>query len=111
MGPSNSGVPRIPVPSTSNSGVSNCTLNQGTVNDAVRGMQQALNQCYGKGLTVDGNFGPATRTALRSVQSAIGATSDGIFGPSTRDRMTFKGNGSTCQTGLYIRTNHIAYFN
>ena len=110
MGP-DAADPRITIPSTSGRSMVNCTLNQGTINNSVRALQQAMNQCHGKNLSVDGNFGPATRSALRSVQSAVGTSADGIFGPDTRNKMSFKGNGSTCRTGNYIKANYIAWHN
>ncbi|ONI88773.1 hypothetical protein ALI22I_17440 [Saccharothrix sp. ALI-22-I] len=50
-------------------------------------MQRGLNSCYGAGITIDGQFGPNTRTALIAVQKRINVTADGIFGPKTRGAM------------------------
>lgn len=99
------------LPSTRLTGLVNCTLNQGTVGDSVYVLQSALNQCYGKRLVVDGNFGPATRSALISVQAAVGASADGIFGPNTRDKILWAGYDSPCRTGYFIRTNYIPWYN
>src|SRR5215813_2671362 len=45
-----------------------CIMGRGAVSNAVEELQDALNTCYGKGLTMDGDFGPRTETALRQVQ-------------------------------------------
>ena len=78
------------VPGASN-GVSwnpgECQLSQGNSGAGVKAMQRGLNACYSAGLTVDGQFGPNTRSALIAVQKRIGVTADGIFGPQTRGTM------------------------
>jgi hypothetical protein len=61
----------------------NCLLQQGSTGQAVRQLQQGLNTCYGKGLAVDGEYGPLTRAAVRSVQQAVHITADGVYGPQT----------------------------
>ncbi|MYS23311.1 Lyzozyme M1 (1,4-beta-N-acetylmuramidase), GH25 family, partial [Streptomyces sp. DvalAA-14] len=57
-------------------------VQQGQTSEAVRAVQYLLN-AHGSALTVDGAFGPATNTAVRSYQSAHGLTVDGIVGPAT----------------------------
>jgi peptidoglycan hydrolase-like protein with peptidoglycan-binding domain len=64
-----------------------CQLSQGNSGAGVKAMQRGLNACYGAGLTVDGQFGPNTRSALIAVQKRIGVSADGIFGPQTRGTM------------------------
>ncbi|MGS2619617.1 peptidoglycan-binding domain-containing protein [Micromonospora sp. LZ34] len=65
-----------------------CTLYQGIYNnEAVRQLQQSLNDCYAMGLVEDGDFGSGTKAALKEVQSMIGVTSDGQYGVYTRDKM------------------------
>lgn len=44
---------------------------------------QALANVYGTGLTEDGNFGPATDSAVRQLQKRFGLDVDGIVGPKT----------------------------
>ncbi len=62
-------------------------LARGSTGDAVRGLQEEF--CFrdqsgqGRGLAVDGIFGPKTATAVRSFQQALGITVDGIVGPLT----------------------------
>lgn len=46
-------------------------------------LQTLLNQ-HGAGLTVDGDFGPATEAALKHVQRQNGLSADGIYGPQTQ---------------------------
>jgi peptidoglycan hydrolase-like protein with peptidoglycan-binding domain len=68
------------------------TLSAGANNNAVRGLQTALNK-YGYGLAVDGVWGPATSSAVTSFQSRNGLTVDGIVGPTTWQYLV--GGGST----------------
>ncbi|MEV6105048.1 peptidoglycan-binding protein [Streptomyces sp. NPDC051940] len=58
------------------------TVRRGDVNAAVRGAQWQLNK-HGYGLTVDGNFGTLTETAVKGFQSANGLTADGVVGSTT----------------------------
>ncbi|NUT32887.1 MAG: peptidoglycan-binding protein [Hamadaea sp.] len=75
------------VPATSG-GDTSCTLYEGVYNNmAVETLQSALVECYAMNITVDGDFGPATKSALKQVQSMIGVTSDGQYGVYTRDRI------------------------
>ncbi len=60
----------------------------GSTGDAVRGVQEEfrfrnLSGEPGRGLAVDGVFGPRTTAAVRGFQQAIGLTTDGIVGPLT----------------------------
>jgi len=62
-------------------------LARGSTGDAVRGLQEEFRfrdqSGQGRGLAVDGIFGPKTATAVRSFQQALGITVDGIVGPLT----------------------------
>ena len=59
------------------------TVKKGSKGDAVKGLQNALNaRGYDVG-TVDGIFGPATETAVKSFQRDFGLDVDGIVGPNT----------------------------
>jgi outer membrane protein OmpA-like peptidoglycan-associated protein len=49
----------------------------------VRWIQESLNRVLGLRLTVDGNAGPATRSAIRAFQQKQGLTADGIAGSKT----------------------------
>jgi peptidoglycan hydrolase-like protein with peptidoglycan-binding domain len=60
----------------------------GSTGDAVRAVQEEfqsrnLSGDPGRGLAVDGVFGPKTRAAVRAFQQALGITVDGIVGPVT----------------------------
>jgi peptidoglycan hydrolase-like protein with peptidoglycan-binding domain len=59
------------------------TLKKGSKGDAVKGLQNALNERASQGVTVDGNFGPATETAVKGYQGAASLAVDGIAGPAT----------------------------
>lgn len=70
-----------PSPSSSSSsscGVSQPTVRRGSSGNAVRELQRRLG-----GLTVDGQFGPATESKVKSYQRSKGLTADGIVGPRT----------------------------
>lgn len=58
------------------------TVRRGDSGEAVRAAQSQL-QVRGYGITVDGAFGAATESAVRSFQSTLGLTSDGVVGPNT----------------------------
>lgn len=63
--------PAIPIPALT------ATLRQGSTGDLVKLLQQKLS------ITADGNFGPGTRAAVITFQSAHGLTADGIIGPAS----------------------------
>ncbi|MDT0322292.1 peptidoglycan-binding domain-containing protein [Streptomyces millisiae] len=58
------------------------TIAYGSSGNTVREAQCLLNT-FGYGLAVDGQFGPATRSAVRNFQSRFGLAVDGIVGPNT----------------------------
>ena len=59
------------------------TTRQGDLNDFAASLQFLLN-CNGYGdLTVDGAFGPATRTVVEEAQADLGLDVDGVAGPNT----------------------------
>ncbi|MGH1563101.1 peptidoglycan-binding domain-containing protein [Mumia sp. DW29H23] len=83
----------VAVPAASSSTPLHCHLQQGYVGAAVRTLQNSIAWCY-RGynetvlkITVDGNFGPKTKAALKRVQQIEGVTADGVYGPQTRDAM------------------------
>ncbi|MDX3770510.1 MULTISPECIES: glycoside hydrolase domain-containing protein [unclassified Streptomyces] len=56
------------------------TLQSGSTGTDVKRLQRALIAARGQTLTIDGDFGPATTTAVKAYQTAQGLTSDGIVG-------------------------------
>ncbi|SNT44846.1 peptidoglycan-binding domain-containing protein [Actinacidiphila glaucinigra] len=66
-----------------------CYLIYGSQNSGVSALQFTLNKCYRAGLAVDGMYGPATRSAVTSVQQRVGVSADGEYGPATRNAMNW----------------------
>lgn len=58
------------------------TLREGSNGEPVKRLQAALN-AKGASLEVDGDFGPATKAALKKFQADRGLVSDGICGPQS----------------------------
>jgi peptidoglycan hydrolase-like protein with peptidoglycan-binding domain len=61
-------------------------LQQGEADGCVTQLQLELN-LTGAALTVDGQFGPATGTAVRNFQASHALTADGIVGPATKSKL------------------------
>lgn len=59
------------------------TLRRGSSGDAVRFIQSMLNLTDNAGLTVDGNFGARTESAVTAFQRRSGLKADGVVGSST----------------------------
>jgi putative chitinase len=57
------------------------TLRKGSTGDLVKRVQLALN------ITADGDFGPATESAVKAWQKKIGLTPDGIIGPKSLQKL------------------------
>ena len=79
-------------------------LSQGMSGTQVMNLQTALG-----GLTADGNFGPLTKAAVVSYQSAHGLTADGVVGPMTAASINGMATGSypagcTSNTGYSVTT-------
>lgn len=63
------------------------TLKLGDEGPAVEELQQLLNDRIMAGISVDGDFGPATRDAVMDFQSRHGLDVDGKVGPQTWDAL------------------------
>jgi peptidoglycan hydrolase-like protein with peptidoglycan-binding domain len=64
------------------------TVRRSSTGEAVRGVQEEfqfrnLSGDPGRGLQIDGVFGPRTDAAVRAFQDAVGIDADGIVGPLT----------------------------
>ncbi len=59
------------------------TVSQGSNGDAVKAVQHLLKNKFGFSLTIDGDFGPNTKSAVISFQNSKGLTADGIVGTQT----------------------------
>ena len=84
---------------SSSSGSSQPKLRQGDRGQAVRTLQTKLNES-GASLTVDGSFGPATNSAVRSLQSASGIGVDGVVGPQTWNALSGSSSSGSSQPKL-----------
>lgn len=64
-------------------------LQVGSTGAAVSALQAFLNKNYPlySKLTVDGNFGPATKAVVEQFQTRSGLTADGIVGPATHAKL------------------------
>jgi peptidoglycan hydrolase-like protein with peptidoglycan-binding domain len=58
-------------------------VQSGAHSQAVRAVQELLNNRFGYNIGVDGIFGPETNNAVKDFQSDHSLTSDGIVGPAT----------------------------
>ena len=72
-----------------------CEMEPGTGDqDAVAMVQQALVQCHGQAVTIDGEYGPETAAGVSSVQSSAGIAADGEYGPATLEAMRWPVDGA-----------------
>lgn len=63
------------------------TLRRRCKGDKVKILQRNLNDFFGAGLAVDGDFGAKTKAAVEFMQDALGCTMDGIYGPITAGKL------------------------
>jgi peptidoglycan hydrolase-like protein with peptidoglycan-binding domain len=59
------------------------TLKPGDTGAQVRALQRALKSLGYPVGKIDGQYGPATKTAVAAFQHAAGLTEDGVVGPKT----------------------------
>jgi hypothetical protein len=73
-----------------------CDMQQGDGDDeAVAVLQQALVDCHGQDVTIDGEYGPETAGAVTAVQRQAGIDPDGEYGPATLQVMRWPVDGAT----------------
>ena len=75
----------------------------GTVASSLAGCSGPSNAAIGLRLAVDGQLGPATRSAIRSFQQRNGLAVDGIVGPATEQRL-HRSRARRRQTGAAAAT-------
>ncbi|NHU86431.1 peptidoglycan DD-metalloendopeptidase family protein [Kocuria sp. JC486] len=93
------GLPKTGGPVTPPSSSSYPTIKQGASGPAVTQLQQLLT-ARGHAVAVDGKFGPATDSAVRSFQKKIGTTQDGTVGPKTWGALEARAaSGATLKQG------------
>ncbi|MGY0057664.1 peptidoglycan-binding domain-containing protein [Streptomyces sp. LZ34] len=72
----------------------NCAMSRGAGGQHVEVLQQTLKYCYGQPIDIDGDFGPATQTALKYAQNMTDPMypadieGDGIYGPITAEYLS-----------------------
>jgi len=66
------------------------TLKPGDTGAQVRALQRALKSLGYPVGTIDGQYGPATKTAVAAFQHAANLTADGVFGPNTLNALIHK---------------------
>ena len=64
------------------------TLRRRCKGDKVKVLQNNLNDMFGSGLAVDGDFGAKTKAAVEFMQDSLGITIDGIYGPKSCEALT-----------------------
>ncbi|MFI1418358.1 peptidoglycan-binding protein [Streptomyces sp. NPDC020731] len=87
----------------------NCTMSRGASGEHVEVLQRTLKDCYNQRITVDGQFGPATETALRYAQNMTdpmypaNIEGDGVYGPITAEYLSHYAtkSGSTRCSSLH----------
>ncbi|ORY63522.1 uncharacterized protein BCR38DRAFT_410429 [Pseudomassariella vexata] len=81
-----------PAYSSGGSTTKDCIMNEGAAGSGVKSVQVAYNHCYGSGLAEDGDYGPNTKAAVKTIQRGIGGLDiDGIYGPKTGAKMNYWG--------------------
>lgn len=70
-------------------------LRRGSKGNAVKTLQKNLNTVMKSGITVDGDFGPATEKALKAFQAKYKLEVDGVYGPKSAAMMKAALQGGT----------------
>jgi hypothetical protein len=97
----------VSVPSAGSTADStSCAMSLNANSSAVSRLQQTLNKCNGQSISEDGQFGPATKSALQAAQRLRGVTGDGVYGPVTRDALRWwTGGWSSSGTAICPNVN------
>lgn len=77
------------------------TIQEGDHGEAVKRAQRALRRTPDTALQVDGNFGPATKTAVTEFQQGSGLAVDGVVGPATWAALPDGGPMPTLEQGSH----------
>ena len=75
------------------------TISPGAAGPVVRRLQRALRRTPNLGITVDGVFGPQTKTAVTEFQQGAGLVADGVVGTPTWDALPDGGPMPTLKEG------------
>lgn len=78
-------------------------IRSGAMGESVRKLQTRLKELGYYTDTVDGQFGPGTRTAVTSFQQQNGLTADGIVGPET-SQLLYSGDAKPAATAVPTHT-------
>ncbi|MFE2584654.1 peptidoglycan-binding protein, partial [Streptomyces sp. NPDC059378] len=94
-------VPAMAAPAPIKLTSSSCpsVIQKGQVSGCVTELQNLLN-AHGAGLTVDGEFGPATLYAVREYQAATAIAVDGLVGPQTKAKLYATGGSAPAPINL-----------
>jgi peptidoglycan hydrolase-like protein with peptidoglycan-binding domain len=98
-----------PAASAASPGIStlcSTTLQQGDSGSCVTQLQQRLNQLGGT-LTVDGQFGPATKNAVLAFQGRSSIGFDGVVGPTTQSHLNNPGSVNLNRVSTTTINNYI----
>lgn len=77
------------------------TIQEGDHGEAVKRAQRALRRTPDTGLQVDGNFGPATKTAVTEFQQGSALAVDGVVGAATWAALPDGGPMPTLEQGSH----------
>lgn len=76
------------------------TVREGSSGPTVQALQVQLVK-HGASISTDGDFGPATDSAVRSFQSGAGLSADGVVGPATWQQLLGTGGGGSTPGTTY----------
>ncbi|MUV37007.1 putative peptidoglycan endopeptidase LytE [Lentibacillus sp. JNUCC-1] len=98
-GPNTLAALKVSGSSSSNSSSSSIVYySYGDTGSGVRQVQSDLNR-HGFSTSVDGSFGPSTRSTVKSFQRAKGLSIDGMAGPNTLEALSKKASGNSGNSG------------